>query len=311
MKSYSSEKLGALGRLRELRALYRGKRGSAASRATAVVRYMEAFERSLATHTGMVPVEKQVLDVGCAQGSGHTYALALRNQVIGIDLDVAPEGWNVLEYIKQLRKNGFVRLVKTVGRKVLGIDRQFRRELARQLYVQALPDLDIREMDATRMTFPDNRFDLVFSRTVFQHIAKPAAAFAEIARVLRPGGCAFVDIHLYTSDSGGHDARILAGDRGDLPSWAHLLEAHAAKVQSNSFLNEVRLAEWRELIDRWLPGAELVCDEDQNPEIVETLAERRRAGELSDYSDEELLTEAVRIIWTKPEPDDSPKECSP
>jgi SAM-dependent methyltransferase len=46
--------------------------------------------------------------------------------------------------------------------------------------------------DVTELTFPDETFDLVVSTLSMHHWADPAAGLAEIARVLRPGGRAFV-----------------------------------------------------------------------------------------------------------------------
>lgn len=42
--------------------------------------------------------------------------------------------------------------------------------------------------DLQRQTFPDSFFDLVITREVFEHVFDPAAAIAEIARTLKPGG---------------------------------------------------------------------------------------------------------------------------
>lgn len=44
-----------------------------------------------------------------------------------------------------------------------------------------------------RQTFADGSFDLVVTQDVFEHVLDAAAAFAEIARTLRPGGA-----HVYT-----------------------------------------------------------------------------------------------------------------
>lgn len=44
------------------------------------------------------------------------------------------------------------------------------------------------EADAYRLPFDDDYFDAVRSERVYQHLDDPAAATAEIARVLRPGG---------------------------------------------------------------------------------------------------------------------------
>ena len=43
--------------------------------------------------------------------------------------------------------------------------------------------------DGIKFPFPDESFDMVFSNQVFEHILYPRKVIAEIARVLRPGGC--------------------------------------------------------------------------------------------------------------------------
>lgn len=45
-----------------------------------------------------------------------------------------------------------------------------------------------RVADAGKVPYDDGSFDLVFSDNVFEHLDQPAEVFAEIARVLKPGG---------------------------------------------------------------------------------------------------------------------------
>jgi SAM-dependent methyltransferase len=47
------------------------------------------------------------------------------------------------------------------------------------------------------MTFDDARFDLVITQDVFEHVMDPAKAFAEIARILKPGGAHIFTVPLY------------------------------------------------------------------------------------------------------------------
>ncbi|WP_020671005.1 class I SAM-dependent methyltransferase [Amycolatopsis nigrescens] len=49
-------------------------------------------------------------------------------------------------------------------------------------------DVDGRVADAERIPYPDNSFDLVVGHAVLHHIPDVPAAFAEVLRVLKPGG---------------------------------------------------------------------------------------------------------------------------
>lgn len=50
-----------------------------------------------------------------------------------------------------------------------------------------------RSEDLSRLTFPDNSFDLLITSDVFEHVYEPDIAFKEIARVIKPGG-----MHIFT-----------------------------------------------------------------------------------------------------------------
>lgn len=51
----------------------------------------------------------------------------------------------------------------------------------------------IRSENLECMTFTDESFDLVITQDVFEHVLNPARAFAEVARILKPGGA-----HVFT-----------------------------------------------------------------------------------------------------------------
>lgn len=56
---------------------------------------------------------------------------------------------------------------------------------------EKVPGVAFAEEDATRLSFPENSFDVTISNTVAEHI-EPGAFFGEQYRVLRPGGVCLV-----------------------------------------------------------------------------------------------------------------------
>ncbi len=53
--------------------------------------------------------------------------------------------------------------------------------------------------DVQQLTFPDNSFDVCTSTEVFEHVPDDLAGFAEIRRVLRPGGIFLFTVPLFPS----------------------------------------------------------------------------------------------------------------
>src|SRR5262249_29702228 len=149
----------------------------------------------------------QVLDVGAGQMALQASYFALRNDVVGIDLDVIARGFAPGDYVRMARHNGLRRTVKTLGRKTLLVDARYRRELARQRGVAALPAPSILTMDASAMSFGDESFDFVYALAIFQHLECPSDVLTEMRRVLRPGGVLYFDFMLYTGPQESHDVR--------------------------------------------------------------------------------------------------------
>jgi SAM-dependent methyltransferase len=301
-RSYSSTRLGPVERARELVALYRFKRRDIPGQVRRTVARLEAAREDVESDLRAGGDDgRRVLVIGPGQHlSEMRYWARTASMVVGIDLDPYPGRPTFRRYVRGFRDDGLVRTAKTAGRRLSGLDRAHRKELDRQMGDPAGVPLTVFSMDAGRTAFADGSFDVVYSRSVFEHLRDPDAALDEIARILRPGGVAHIDLHLYTCDSGCHDARIFAGDRDELPYWAHLRPAHADRVRPNSYLNERRLEDWREAFDRAWPGVRIELRPSLDAELRAALPDLRAAGELSGYTDEELLTVSVIARWRQP-----------
>ncbi len=141
----------------------------------------------------LVPAEclregRSVIDFGCGDGATALgVASNARASVIGVDLcrsfDSLPE-----------------LAVRTLGTRLLP------------------PNLSFREnTEAGPLPFPDACVDLVYSWSVFEHLADVRSVLAELQRIVKRGGTLFIQIEpLFHSPYGSHLRRLV-----DEP-WAHL-----------------------------------------------------------------------------------------
>lgn len=84
---------------------------------------------------------------------------------------------------------------------------------------QNIPKPRVLEMRADNIAcsnLPDQSFDLVCSWRTLEHIGDPRVAFAEMFRVLRPGGYAYHEYNPFFAIDGGHSLVTL-----DIP-WGHV-----------------------------------------------------------------------------------------
>jgi SAM-dependent methyltransferase len=262
---------------------------------------VECYDPAAATIRRLLGRDLQgttALEVGPGQWLAQARYFGRWAKVTGIDLDVLPQGFDIPGYMRMWRDNGWRRVAKTLGRKVLGFDRQVHSAYERVLgRVDQLPR--VRQMNATKMTFGANEFDFAYSFNVLEHVPDPGAVFRECARVVRSGGVVYHDVHLYTSDTGCHDPRIISHAREDLPVWPHLRsETTAAMVRYGGYLNKLTLAQWHEIISSSLPGAEVSYRKDTYD--LDALAKARAAGELSGFTDDELTVRNIVVAWRKP-----------
>lgn len=289
---------GVLSRAREaaqlLKYVSRGPEQSVAS----TVQTFKTTQDRVQELTGMKLDRRRILEIGPGQQLRTMRCFSLTNDVTGIDMDVIPQRLTPREFLRAARSNPPLRLAKTTVRKASRYDARFESSLAAALGVRGFDDLPVRRMDAARMNFPDGSFDFVCSYSVFEHIEKPEAALREIARVLEPGGVAYILTHLWTCNSGHHDPRILTGG---LPHyWPHLRPEFQNTVQYTTYCNRLRLQEWHNLFNDTMPGVQFIYETDTQLTTSE-LAKLRAAGELGQFEDEELLTICLVAVWQKPQ----------
>ena len=94
-------------------------------------------------------------------------------------------------------------------------------EVARQRFKEH-PELQLQQTDGRTLPPPDGTFDSVFANMYLHHAPDPAAAVAEMARILKPGG------KLIITDLDSHDQawmleamadRWLGFERDDIREW--------------------------------------------------------------------------------------------
>lgn len=117
--------------------------------------------------------------------------------------------------------------------------------------------------DIQKLTLADNTFDLVTSNYVFEHVEDDGAGFAEICRVLKPGGATILSIPLYDTpqtlqwaqivdgkifffgEPEYHDSRI-GGAQSAPVFWRHSMHDICQRLKDAGFsrveLREIRMA---------------------------------------------------------------------
>ena len=121
---------------------------------------------------------------------------------------------------------------------VVGIDLS-RAMLVRGLAKPGLSPWGPVQGDATRLPFEQGAFDAVVCANAFHHFPRPAAALAEVRRVLRPGGaltltdwcddyltCKLCSIYLHLTDPSFRRAYTLRGCRRMLEDAGFRVVAH-------------------------------------------------------------------------------------
>jgi SAM-dependent methyltransferase len=140
---------------------------------------------------------------------------------------------------------------------------------------------------------------MVMSWSVFEHLPDPKKALENVIRLLKPGGLFFISIHLFTSNNGHHDIRAFTGQEDQLPLWGHLRPATQDQIEPSSYLNQWRIAQWRELFNNIAPGHDEYLEEYDKREKYSPRMTKELRSELRDYSDEELYNVDLVYVWRK------------
>jgi SAM-dependent methyltransferase len=228
----------------------------------------------------------QALEVACG-GSIECVLIALHpvRSVVGIDVE--------LSLFDPGSKGVRMRRLANEVLRLLGVEENV------NVVLQQRP-IRFATMDATRMSFADNSFDLVWSHSAMEHIIPPETALAEMARIVRLGGLIYHAIDPFYWLKGCHKGGVV-----DVP-WAHARltpddyyrfvaehEGESNARKRSAFLqtlNHFTPRQWRKTIEsgpfdildwkeeRW-PLAEAMLAE--HPDVRDTLLDGIEPGDLT------------------------------
>jgi SAM-dependent methyltransferase len=148
----------------------------------------------------------------------------------------------------------------------------------------------------TELPFRNDSFDLVTSIAAFEHFLNVPAVVAELHRVLRPGGLAWIGVHLFSSLSGGHNFNLSEVPLRTIPSgiepWDHLRKR---RVKFRVPLNEWRREQYVQLVGSRFKILNQYCVMREGEEFLSPSIE----AELKHYSRDELTCRSYIILAQK------------
>lgn len=112
MKSYSSQQKGVRTFLREALNLCQWHRRDVSTRMSTAICEIREVERQVEERFSVELKDSDVLDIGCGPFLVQMAYFGQCNTVVGIDLDIVPQGWKPTDYLRMLKVNGARRTVK-------------------------------------------------------------------------------------------------------------------------------------------------------------------------------------------------------
>jgi ubiquinone/menaquinone biosynthesis C-methylase UbiE len=228
--------------------IWRDYRDSNLENVDSQIRFHQKLTELIKTHVNQDSTRTKILEIGCGQRASQTILLqAAGVHAIGIDREVPTYQMGVKRFCHIIKISGWERALKSLFRHFF-FDHQFFKQLSRQFGENLPPDqVNVCLMNAAQLSFPDDSFDFIFSSLVFEHIDDVPAAVAEVNRVLRPEGTAWINIHLFPSLSGGHHkdwTNPRKWPSPKVPPWDHLREN---RYPADNSLNKLRLGDYRRI----------------------------------------------------------------
>jgi ubiquinone/menaquinone biosynthesis C-methylase UbiE len=203
-------------------------------------------------------------------------------------------------------------ILKAAGHHVYGIDLVNRPQksrvdvayqIARQMYAWKLGTLKEGANTGAlicgnvgALPFPDGYFDLAISAAAFEHFLDVPTVVAELQRILRPGGVAWVSIHLFTSPTGGHNLSFTEFPLRTVPAgvdaWDHLRKR---RLPFTVPLNEWRKEQYLDVFARHFEILAHYCGMREGEDLLTPEVE----AALSGYSRDELTCASLIIMARK------------
>lgn len=277
--------------------LWRDYRDSNLENADSQILFHKKLTGLIRTHVNQDFTRVKILEIGCGQRASQTILFQAEGaQVIGIDREVPTYHLSLKRFCRIIKINGLERALKSLFRHFF-FDRQFFKELSRQFGKNLPPEeVNVCLMNAAQLSFPDDAFDFIFSSLVFEHIDDVPAAVAEVNRVLRPEGTAWLNIHLFPSLSGGHHkdwTNPRKWPSPKVPPWDHLREN---RYPADNSLNKLRLGDYRRIFAESLEVLEESLVKEGEPILTPQLeTELAQRG----YTKDDLLVREVAFRCRK------------
>lgn len=109
MRTYTQVSGGIFGRMTDIARLYKVRTRNVQENVEMTKAQVAASAECYAKYTAAPLVDRDVLVVGVGQTQREATGLGMKNRVVGIDLDVIPQGWHPGQYVRLLKQNGGMR----------------------------------------------------------------------------------------------------------------------------------------------------------------------------------------------------------